>query len=88
MSDFEEVRFIKSQFDKFVELGTIRNNALWRIAESVTLLSNHLQEAIEINTADRGKWLSLQNEAIESGFASVVEAINKISLPQQQPKKT
>lgn len=87
MSDREEVKFDVAQFQKWEQLETIRNNALWRIAESITLFKDHLQEAIETSTADRGKWLSIQNETMIAGFTSISEALAKIPLPQPQPKQ-
>lgn len=81
LSDFEEVKLTSAQFNKWLELETTRNNALWRIAESVSLLKDHLQEALEIATADNGKWQAIQNETITAGFTLVAEAIAKIQTP-------
>jgi hypothetical protein len=82
----DEIYITAAQFNKWLELETIRNNALWRVAESISLLKDHLQEALEIATADNGKWQSIQNETISAGFASVVEAIAKLQTPLPPPQ--
>lgn len=86
MSDFEEVKLTQAQFNKWLELETIRNNALWRIAESVTHFQDHLQEAMKIATADNGKWQSLIRDEMKAGFALVAEALTKTTLPPPQPQ--
>ena len=86
MSDFEQVRFDPSQFQEWQKLQTVHNNALWRIAESITLLKDHLQEAIEASTSNETKWLAIQNETITAGFALVAEALTKTTLPPPQPQ--
>lgn len=88
MSDFEEVKLNNSQFQEWQKLETIRNNTLWRIAETISLLTDHLRESLEIATADNGKWLSLQNDTIKAGFESVVEALQSSTLPPPQPQPT
>ena len=86
MSDFEEVKLTQAQFNEWSKLTQIQTNALWRIAEALTLLKDRHQEVIETATADATKWLGIQNETNKAGFAAVVEALTKTTLPPQ-PKR-
>jgi hypothetical protein len=90
LSDFEEVRLTQAQFQEWQKIEGAHINALWRIAETLTLLKDRHQKVIETATADVTKWLGIQNTTISAGFASVVEAIAKlqIPLPPPQPKQT
>jgi hypothetical protein len=87
LSDFEEVKLTQSQFQEWHKLGTAQLNALWRIAEILTLLKDRQQEVLEAASADLTKWLAIQNQTFTAGFASVVEAIAKLQpLPNPQPE--
>jgi hypothetical protein len=82
LSDFEEVKLTQSQFQEWHKLETAQLNALWRIAEILTLLKDRQQEVLEAASADLTKWLAIQNQTFTAGFASVVEAIAKIQAPE------
>jgi hypothetical protein len=86
MSDFKKVELIPTQFQEWEKLAAAQLNALWRIAEQVSLQKDRQQETIEAAAADITKWLGMQNETINAGFASVVEALAKLQTPLPPPQ--
>lgn len=88
MSDRKEITITKPQWQQWEQLTTANLNALWRIAEQISLQQDKQQETIEVAAADVSKWLSILNATFQAGFEQVAEAIAKIQnpLPPPQPK--
>ena len=77
MSDNELVKIDSGQFAKVDASLTAFGNGIFNVAEWV----QSLKHAIDAQTADNGKWLSVLNDTLSAGLAEVTKAIREQHTP-------